>query len=148
MNTIQDRFVKMLEGYYRDEYPGVMLAEVARIIPADREMLSALYQIVIRRNPAKYKSVPDVAAIEEALRELYDAYPEYRSGVRYTPPTAQLDDGGGIPAEVGDEYVEDLMQAFYAGELRTADDRSNPDDHRPTPEEFQQQWLHKRGYVA
>lgn len=109
------QFLRQVQAYYRDEYPAVMLADIVRIIPGDREVLSALYQILIRRNPAKYRTVPDVAAFEESMRELYDAYPEYRQGVRYTPPAAQLSDGREKTSEAED-YLQHLVHCIAAGE--------------------------------
>ena len=144
MSETKKQFIRQIQAYYRDEYPAVMAADVIKLLPADREMLSALYQILIRRNPAKYKTVPDVAAFDESIRELYDAYPEYRQGVRYTHPVAQLEDGSGIPVEVGEEYVTDLLAAFRDDRLKTGVD---PDDPRPTPEEFERKWLRERAFM-
>ena len=106
MTSDQERFVRLVEEYYRDEYPAVMLTEVAKKLPSNREALSDLYQIILRSVEAKYRRVPDVAAITSAIRELYDAYPEHRHGERYTPPKNQLEastqtvgDYGGIPTD-------------------------------------------------
>jgi len=111
MTSDQERFVKVVEEYYRDEYPAVMLTEVAKRLPSNREALSDLYQIILRNVESKYRRVPDVAAITSAIRELYDAYPEHRKGVRYTPPANQLEstaptvgDYGGIPTD-GNGYL-------------------------------------------
>lgn len=76
MTEEQSKFIRAIEDYYRDTYPKTMKAKVAQILPKSHAALQALYNTLIHNVSAQYRTAPDVMAIEAALREVAEAYPE------------------------------------------------------------------------
>jgi hypothetical protein len=74
-----------VEDYYRDSYPVSMRAKVAEILPDRSEHLRALFGVLIHDVSAQYRTVPDVRAVEAALREVDEAYPELRAESQDVP---------------------------------------------------------------
>jgi hypothetical protein len=89
LTELQSKWIKQIEDYYRDTYPLSMKKKVAEILPTGERALSALYTTVIHTVSAQYRTVPDVIAIETALCEVAEAYPELSS-----PPVPLLQDAG------------------------------------------------------
>lgn len=76
MNELQSKWIEYIENYYRDKYPKTMKAKIAAIIPSGQAALQALYETLIHTVSAQYRTAPDVLAIEKAIKETAEAYPE------------------------------------------------------------------------
>jgi hypothetical protein len=76
LTELQSKFIRAVEDYYRDKYPPTMQAKVADALPSSDEGLKALYNVLIRTVSAKYRTVPDLIAIQRAMNEVAEAYPE------------------------------------------------------------------------
>jgi hypothetical protein len=80
LTEVKERFIRQLEDYYRDSYPVSMRKKVFELLPAEEVQLKALFGILIHNVSAQYRTVPDVLAVEKAIGELTELYPEYRIG--------------------------------------------------------------------
>ena len=76
MTDLQTKLIKAVEDYYRDTYPASMRKKVIEILPVGEQTLHALYNTIIRNVSAQYRTVPDVIAIQAAMNEVAEAYPE------------------------------------------------------------------------
>jgi hypothetical protein len=76
LTELQTKWIKAVEDYYRDTYPKTMRAKIAAMLPHSPAALHALYETLIHSVSAKYRTVPDVIAIQAALNESVEAYPE------------------------------------------------------------------------
>jgi hypothetical protein len=76
MTELQGKWIKAIEDYYRDSYPASMRKKVMEILPAGEATLQALYDTIIRSVSAQYRTVPDVIALQHAMNEVAEAYPE------------------------------------------------------------------------
>jgi len=120
----QTRFIGYVEDYYRDEYPRTMKAKIAAILPTKPEALSALYETLIHTVSAQYRTAPDVLAIEKAIKETAEAYPELSS-----PQVPLLQDAPrGTPAR---EWWRLWLEAIKEG--------INPRDYEPMREYMRSQ---------
>lgn len=116
LNEDQGRFIKAVEDYYRDTYPRTMRAKVAEVLPRSHGALQALYNTLIRNVSAQYKTVPDVMAIQEAMTEVWEGYPELSA-----PPVPLLQDA---PPETNAAQWFRLWREAMAADV-------NPSEYEP-----------------
>lgn len=76
MTELQTKWIRAIEDYYRDTYPATMRKKVGEILPTGEKALQALYDTLIRSVEARYRTVPDVIAIQQCMNEVWEAYPE------------------------------------------------------------------------
>lgn len=108
MTELQSRWMQAVEDYYRDQYPRTMRAKVAEILPGSDAALRALYNVLIRSVSAQYRTVPDVIAVQAALSEVHEAYPELSA-----PPVPLLED---MPDSTqGAEWIRLWKESLAAG---------------------------------
>ena len=143
------QFFHSVEEYYGVKYRESMKAPLTALLS---NLPRGYYQILFRylrmNVSADYKSVPDEKAIRECMKEVDDAYPEFRktSYNRISHTRAQItDEAGTIPAELGRQYIDDIMAAFRKDEIRPVTQEPRDDDTRMTPYEFEQRWKEEHG---
>jgi hypothetical protein len=119
MTELQGKWIKAIEDYYRDSYPASMRKKVLEILPKRQEALSALYETIINTVSAQYRTVPDVIAIQSAISEVIDGYPElspYSYNNQQSGAKQISDDAGFIPSEQWEEVLR--RTGFTEKELR------------------------------
>ncbi len=110
----RDRWLQAMQQYYRDTYPAPMYRDVRAMLPASTERLTTLSQIVKRNVPAQFKCVPDVAAVDKALTEMYETHPEY---------TALATDRLQIEEDAGLEDYTDEVRDLWAKVMKRVQER-------------------------
>lgn len=110
MTESQTRFIKYVEDYYRDTYPATMRAKIADVLPTTPAALSALYETLIHSVSAQYRTAPDVLAIEKAMKETAEAYPELSEPQLYPPKRLMIEDNGVITETNWVEIIERGIQ--------------------------------------
>lgn len=149
LNPELQKFYKNIEEYYGVAYRPTMKKALNKIlsnVPGD--YLRELFKYIRMSISADYKSVPDEKAIRECMREVDEAYPEFRatSHNRISHTRAQItDEAGTIPAALGRQYIDDIMAAFRNDEIRPVTQEPRDDDTRMTPYDFEQQWKKEHG---
>lgn len=145
-----DQFFVSVERYYGVEYRDTMKAPLRALLDG---LPPGYYQILFRHLrinvSADYKSVPDEKAIRECMKEIDEAYPEFRKesyNQQITHTRAQIeDDAGAIPAALGRQYITDIMAAFRNDEIRPVSEEGRDGDTRMTPYEYEQRWKKEHG---
>ena len=133
MTELQARWIQQVEDYYRDTYPRSMQVKIIDILPKSQPALKALFEVIIHSVSAQYRTVPDVAAIEKALHEVADGYPE----LSQPAPVALLPDNTeGIPLEAIHEYGRHLSEMIMGG------------DESWRNEGYHEKWLRENGYIS
>ena len=110
-DQLQERFLRSLEEYYRDSYPKVMKKKVKEILPKTKARLGPLYDVLIRDEKAWMRTVkvPDVAAVEKAMYEVRESYPELDHHKVIDYDSMQItDDAGFDPGPIFDKLREKM----------------------------------------
>ncbi len=101
------RWIRSMEEYYRDQYPKVMRAKVYKILPTDAKRLEVLFDVCTRDPDAWKRSVkvPDVVAVETALSEVRETYPELHP---YSHNQQLQRESHEIAEDAGFDYSEEI----------------------------------------
>lgn len=108
MTDIRDTWLKQVENYYRDTYPGPMRKKVKELLPSDKKLLGVLYDTVIEDPEAWKRSVkvPDVVAIKKAKYRIYEERPDLRA----ESYNRQIENNAGLLAEETEGMREEVMR--------------------------------------
>lgn len=149
MNHELQSFFELVQDYYGVQYRKAMKGALTKLLQnVPHGYLPVLFRHLRMNVSADYNHAPDEKAVRESMREVDDAYPEFRktSHNRISHTRAQItDEAGTIPAALGRKYIEDILRAFNNDEIRPVDQETESDDTRMTPYEFEQRWKKEHG---
>lgn len=150
MSAQLQEFFRLVEDYYGVSYRKTMKGAIEKLLRnVPHGYLPVLFRYLRMNVSADYSHAPDEKAIRECMAEVDEAYPEFRVAAHNQIPRtfAQIsDDAGAIPAELGRQYITDILTAFREDRIRPMNDVvCRGDNVRMTPYEFEQQWKEAHG---
>ena len=149
MNHELQSFFELVQDYYGVQYRKAMKGALTKLLQnLPHGYLPILFRHLRMNVSADYGHAPDEKAVRESMKEVDDAYPEFRktSHNRISHTRAQItDEAGTIPAALGRQYIDDIMAAFRNDEIRPLTQEPRNDDTRMTPYEFEQRWKEEHG---